>query len=435
MSPGVLGGPAHPPGGPSQPGRRERMIPPGKPDSTSVDSEAHPATDLATDHPGPLPAVGPKKGPSAKPHLSPALTKDKPRYMPYGDAARVLGTVAVVLGHVCDMSLFRWDQSEADWWFACLIDASCRWAVPVYIMLSGSLLLDPARAEAPTVFYSKRLARLGIPIVFWTAFFMLFSVYWTGWTTPEEAWRNLALGKPYSHLHFIFRVAGLYVFTPMLRVWLGYASRSTVALTVALLLGLSAFNSIAEGFMEGELTMFLRFFPFLGYYLLGYLLRDHRISKRTMLAAAALFAASVLILAAGTALLLRLDAPVNLANPQAPYLKGFPSIGFLLFDFLNPVRIVMAICAWVLLIHIFDEGWLNAPWGRFTSRWLAPATLGLYLVHPFFRDLLYCEPLNGFTRDLPLYLRIPAVTAVVYAASLLFTLIVMRTPLVKKIVI
>src|SRR5207248_4522395 len=128
----------------------------------------------------------------------------KPRYMAYGDIARVLGTVAVVVGHVCDMVQYQFGNlNQLNHWIPQLNFAVCnffnsasRWAVPVYIMLSGSLLLDPARAEAPEQFYKKRLGRLGVPIVFWTAFFMFFTVYYLqlhGLHTNVNIWHELLL--------------------------------------------------------------------------------------------------------------------------------------------------------------------------------------------------------------------------------------------------
>src|SRR5690349_3734023 len=136
--------------------------------------------------------------------FAPAL--GKPRRMHYGDAVRILGTIAVVMNHVCDMHLGGGVLS-AKWWIFNVWDAAMRWAVPAYIMLSGALLLDPARAEAPAVFYKKRLGRIGIPLVFWTIFFMWFSFHERlprGWdTSRRQIWINLLEGKPYAHLHFI----------------------------------------------------------------------------------------------------------------------------------------------------------------------------------------------------------------------------------------
>jgi hypothetical protein len=59
----------------------------------------------------------------------------KPRRMHYGDAIRILGTVAVVIGHVADMRLFSAHVLDRDWWICNAWDAMTRWAVSAYIML------------------------------------------------------------------------------------------------------------------------------------------------------------------------------------------------------------------------------------------------------------------------------------------------------------
>src|SRR4051812_43266282 len=66
-----------------------------------------------------------------------------PRRMHYGDAIRIFGTIAVVIGHVADMRLFSTHVLDRDWWICNIWDSLFRWAVPLYIMLSGALLLDP----------------------------------------------------------------------------------------------------------------------------------------------------------------------------------------------------------------------------------------------------------------------------------------------------
>lgn len=349
----------------------------------------------------------------------------KPRYMPYGDAARVLGTVAVVIGHVCDMVLFNNNlpatATLTDWRVCNLVDAACRWAVPIYIMLSGALLLDPERADAPEHFYKKRLARLGVPIVFWSGFFIWFSIYVTGWSTADRAMLDLAQGKPYAHLHFIFRIAGLYAFTPMIRVFLRHASQKMVLLTVLILLGLSTLDSVINAWAGQELSAFFRFAPFLGFYLAGYLLRDRRLTKRQVWGCWALAAACVLIMAGGTELLVRFYG-----------LKPYPSMGMMLYDFLSPVRIAFAVAVWLIFINTFDQAWLNTGLGRSVS-WLAPTTLGLYLVHPFFRDILLAR--YGIDALWPnIWLGIPLVSAMVYVPSLAFTWFVMRIPFARRIV-
>jgi surface polysaccharide O-acyltransferase-like enzyme len=349
-------------------------------------------------------------------------TLSKPKHMPYGDSIRVWGTVAVVIGHVCDLVLFNNLVGDGDWWILNLTESACRWAVPIYIMLSGALLLDPARNEPASELYRKRLARIGVPIVFWSAFFMTFTYYFGPKEEAGKIWSNLALGKPYAHLHFIFRLAGLYAFTPAIRVFLRYAERRTVAVVVVMLFFLSAANSITEAVLKTELSMFFRFVPFVGFYLSGWLLREPKLTRRELSGCAALAIACVLILAGGTGLLTEHFG----RDP-------FPSLSFLLYDFVSPVRIAMAVAVWLLLVDFFNEQRAQTKFGRFLTRVVAPTTLGLYLAHPFFRDVLALYDIHVL-HPWPLWIGIPVVTVLVYVPSFLFVWLLLRMPVVRRIV-
>lgn len=386
--------------------------------------------------------------------------------MAYGDAVRVIGTVAVVMGHVCDIPLFdtRMNPASVDWWVCNIVDSICRFAVPVYIMLSGALLLDPNRNESPSVFYRKRMMRIGIPLVFWSAFFLLFGLYYTGWSLPPDhiadrtAWLYhggwiidaraalvlLVTGEPYAHLHFIFRIAGLYALTPAFRVFVKHAPRAMLGTTVFILLGIWCADSVVNGFMGTKLSAFARFAPFVAYYLAGYYFREAYVSRRTLVWCWAVMLACMAILAGVTGYLC-----------QQYGVHAYPSTSMLLLDFLSPVRIPLSICAWIILVNTFGRrDGTPEPTTRAhrLAAWLAPTTLGLYLVHPMFRELLkYQWPLSDFlvshlhlrflqsvgeiTAVWPnVWIGIPLVTAIVYLASLGVVLVIQRTPYLRRIV-
>lgn len=345
-----------------------------------------------------------------------------PQRMAYGDPVRILGTVAVVVGHVCDMPLFSSHLAaplSGDWWVCNVVDAAMRWAVPIYIMLSGALLLDPNRNEPAGVFYRKRLARLGVPLVFWTAFFTFFSIYYTGWCPGwKEAGLNLLKGQPYSHLHFIYRIAGLYAFTPMIRVFLRHADRPLVVGATVALLALSSLDSVANGLTGTDLSAFIRFVPFLGYYLCGYLLRETFVSDRQLPGCWLTVIVCIAILAGGTGLLVGQYG-----------MKGYPSVSMLLYDFNSPVRIVYAVAAWLILVRMFHRP-LAAQSGAWVGRWAA-MTLGLYLLHPAIREVLH---LHNFTAVRPnVWLGIPLVATMVYVPSLVLVWLIMRVPYLRRI--
>ena len=352
--------------------------------------------------------------------------------MHYGDAIRILGTIAVVLGHCADMPFFSSPPLGRTWWVCNVVDAAMRWAVPAYIMLSGALLLDPARAETPTRFYKKRLARIGVPLVFWSGIFMWFAVDFLGQytgTTWHEEWVLLLKGEPYVHLHFIFRIAGLYAFTPVLRVVLKQLPRPMLVSTICIMLGLSMANSIADSITGTELSAFARFVPFLGYYLSGYLLRDWVVTRRGMVWASVGYVSAVAMLAGGTGLL------VHRFGMQSP-----PPWGLLLYDFLNPTRVLMAFCTWAILLKAFHNPFPTSAAGRKWVRRWADTTLGLYLIHPLFRDMFYYGWFGPWR--LPhsveaswpnVWVGLPLSTIAVYVPSLIATIIIMRVPVIRRI--
>jgi surface polysaccharide O-acyltransferase-like enzyme len=373
-----------------------------------------------------------------------------PRRMNYGDAIRIFGTIAVVVGHVADLRLFSAKVLDREWWICNTWDSLTRWAVPAYIMLSGALLLDPARAEPTRDFYRKRLGRIGVPLVFWTAFFMWFSVVYTGWATFQipggatvhgwrAAWYLLALGKPYTHLHFIFRIAGLYFFTPMMRVWLRHTPRRMQWTAVIAALSLSAGDSIMNAITDNEPSVFARFVPFIGYYLLGYMLRDTVVSKRGYVWSWVGFIVSWLVLMLGT------GSTVKLFHKPGTFLKGPPSLEMLQYDFLSPIRILMAISIWLIFVRAFHQPWPKTPERRKFVAWWASTTLGLYLIHPMFREILYTRHIwipgvyerwlsHDFSPTWPnIWLGIPVATTVIYLLSLAATALLMKIPYVRRI--
>ena len=371
-----------------------------------------------------------------------APTPGKPRRMHYGDAIRIFGTIAVVIGHMADMR-FGGRPLDRDWWVANFWDAFTRWAVPAYIMLSGALLLDPVRVEPPEDFYRKRLGRIGVPLVFWTVLFMWFSVSYTGWAAfqlPEDgdkpgqivhgwkaAWLLLAVGKPYTHLHFIFRIAGLYFFTPMMRIWLRHTSVRMQFITVLTALVISSGDSIMNGITGNEPSVFARFVPFVGYYLLGYLLRQTRVSRAGLIVCWIGFIFTCVTLAVATGVLIKLTGGK---------VKWYPSIPMILYDFLSPIRIVMAVCVWLIFVNTFTAPWPASPRAREVVSWWAATTLGLYLIHPLFREMLYFSKAWDAGKGVwwpNVWVGIPLSALIVYVVSLAATFIIMKVPYLRRI--
>ena len=94
-------------------------------------------------------------------------------FMVWADNTRILAILAVIFLHVAATGVENADDlGSSQWWIANVYDSLVRWSVPVFVMLSGALLLSGNKTESIFAFYRKRAAKLLVPLVFWSLFFV-----------------------------------------------------------------------------------------------------------------------------------------------------------------------------------------------------------------------------------------------------------------------
>src|SRR5690606_17311617 len=100
------------------------------------------------------------------------------------DTARVLAALAVVVLHSAAMVLdIGTVQDSSNWLWASVYDAATRWCVPVFVMISGVLLLDPhKKRETLGQYYQRRARRIVPATVFWSLFYLA----WASWLYPMQ---------------------------------------------------------------------------------------------------------------------------------------------------------------------------------------------------------------------------------------------------------
>ncbi|MDQ7059343.1 MAG: acyltransferase family protein [Ghiorsea sp.] len=115
---------------------------------------------------------------------------------------------AVLVVHVSDSFLRQYAFGSEYWWVANVYDSAVRWCVPVFVMVSGALLLGSEKEETIAVFYKKRLARIITPILFWSFFFAfiwgaLKSMIGGAELRLDTALSAIISGQPYYHMWFL----------------------------------------------------------------------------------------------------------------------------------------------------------------------------------------------------------------------------------------
>lgn len=213
---------------------------------------------------------------------------------------RIVAICAVVLIHVLAAIVGNEEiRGSRTWWIATILDIGAAWAVPAFVMVSGALLLRPTD-ESIGSFYRRRLIRIGIPLVF--AHVLYLTVRFFGFAgrelTPEVLLIDLLQGGVFTHLYFFWIILGLYAVTPLLRPFVALVTDRTVLIAAIVILAWSvAITIAAEGLrlLGVPITAWqpypLRLFvPYIGFFVMGFAIRDLVLRTPRLLLTAALAA-------------------------------------------------------------------------------------------------------------------------------------------------
>lgn len=345
------------------------------------------------------------------------------RLTAFPDVAKIAAIFAVVTVHVTSGPNFNLGVLTNETWFVTtLIEIFNRWCVPLFVMVSGMLLLrSRTAAESPGSFYRRRAARVAVPLIAWPIFYRFFA----GWTGPNSSFEeNLALiyqGIPYFHLYFLYLIAGLYLICP-------YLARAVDGLSQSQLAGF-AIGALAFGFLVIGVppwlpgtgpNAFSMFVPYVGYFLAGAWLSRIRLDRQLVTAAAAIF---VLV---GIAASLATYEFAHISTPlEWEYLYEYPT----------PTVIVMSICVFLAIRYICERREARGPIRHIRSlHYVGEATFGIFLIHPvFFQLWLEHSPVEEIEASTLLWW-IPATVIGLIAISFACTVAMKQIPVLKRLV-
>jgi surface polysaccharide O-acyltransferase-like enzyme len=289
------------------------------------------------------------------------------------DALRITAICGVVAIHVFGLMLGDRAGSRG-WWAAVVLDVGATWVVPVFVMISGALVLSPrAHADGPLAFYRKRFVRILPALVVWHLVYLL--VVRAALRGQDLHWgtvtANLINAKTYTALYFLFLIAGLYAIAPVLAAFLsGGGPRRAYLLAFGALAWTQGAYAVAT--LSGKLGQphplpldaWNQWWPYVGLFLAGWALR------RTVLSRGGMVVAFVL----GTTAMA--EAVWQFGHPGA---LG-PLAAFVPVTRLGPVIAVAALCFFLIAVGVGARV-TPAPRVAVVLKRLSDASFGVFLVH------------------------------------------------------
>ncbi|MFN9530295.1 MAG: acyltransferase [Cyanobacteriota bacterium] len=288
------------------------------------------------------------------------------------DILRISASFAVVWLHTSAYVVTQTEGLSFNWWVGNIADSLSRWCVPIFVMVSGALMIPRlgASTDNSLKFYVTRIKKLLPATICWSIFYIWLVYRQNIGENFVAIIKSIATGTPYYHLWFLYMIFGLYIFAPFIAKFALNSSDTDLSVFLLSAFTLTFIESSVRILAGKGSSTFLSFFiEYIAYFVAGYFLyyRFHleiRASNYLFL-----FIFSSLAIALGVGFL---------------YPKMSSISWDLLYNYSNLMVVAMSISVFMLSLKIKPSSNKLLPYINKTSA----LTLGIYLIHPFWLVLL-----------------------------------------------
>lgn len=332
-------------------------------------------------------------------------------------AAAIIGVLTIHIsagGCGCDIGSWNWCASM--FW-----GSLTRASVPIFLMCSGALLLDPQKRLTIPMLYRKNLLRILIALFFWASAYKFNALFHSAAGCSVQgiiqSIKEVILFQHEFHLYYLHIIILVYVFLPITRILTAGATKQQLRYILAVWFILGIVYPTVQVFWPFTLLSGIPLqwsmnmtYSAVGYGIMGYYLKK---------CAAWRAGPCLLLFACGFVLVFGGTAAVSFATGTLyqPFLEG-----------MSPGVALMAVGLFGAVTALCRGGRVSAA-----AEKISKASFCIYLVHMFF---IYIFQSLGFTIWLlPSLVSIPILVCAVFVCSYVLYLILSHIPVVNRYLI
>lgn len=332
----------------------------------------------------------------------------------WADLCRCVAIYGVILLHSCGAPFYQYGEIPLyDWLSANFLDSLVRCSVPIFVMLSGALILRRERVDRDVFFpqVRRRVIKVLVPLVVWSGIFLLYLSYHSG---VEFNLLSIFTKPAMYHLWFVYMIIGLYLLVPLFQILFeNIVGRRDLLLYIFLIWFVITCLPVYVPLPILSVIQQSSFFGYGGYFLIGGVIafrdRDGLPTRTWFL----LFLVSVIATFLITWYLSwRASAPVE--------------TGYLYF---SPNVMISSVSAFVLFTRIK----VSAPVAKL-SRWVSCCSFFVYFVHVLvLQSVRYSSFISGVGQHAPVFVKILAISFATFVISLTIASIVRLVPVAHRV--
>lgn len=341
----------------------------------------------------------------------------------YLDLLRIIACIMVVGVHVSALCLEELDVTGVNFKVMNGFDCFSILGVPLFVMISGSLMLSEKRADSIIDLYLKKALRLLVLYFFYFLFyntvsFMQSGTPWTFENVKQDIVLDSLLGKGIYHLWFLPMMISLYLITPFIKSFMQDKVKCAVFLGLYFIIAILLPTALKFEFPYKTIVGSLyerfpnvMFIGYIGYYILGHVLHEFLPKlKAGMLAAVAVCG------------VVFFGIEVYVCNF---YSEKTGELSIILNDTMAVNAFVASTCIFMLCKQI------KVKESRLLTE-CAKLTFGIYLLHPFVLNLFHGAGLD--TLFAPAFVSVPIVIVMVTAVTGILVFMISKIPGVRRLI-
>lgn len=208
------------------------------------------------------------------------------------DLIRAVAMVGVILLHAAGRYTITPQEigsfgvvEMSQWWIVDFYQSiAVPFGVPLFLMLTGALLLQPQKKDTLQVFFKKRWDRIGLPSLFWSSAyfawdFLVQNIPFSGAVIVQGI-----LNGTYTQMWYLYVLVGLYMLTPILRIFISHADDGMIRYFVLIWIVGVAVLPFLELFSPFKLNSnVFALTGYVGFFVLGSYLSTVHVQRRTLI--------------------------------------------------------------------------------------------------------------------------------------------------------
>lgn len=356
---------------------------------------------------------------------------EKKRILKY-DVIRIVAILLVLMCHVSAFLVIQYpDTTTLEFQMGNIPNGICRACIPLFVMLSGALLLKEDKPFNTKDFYKHSLLWVGLLLAGWLLIYALFyTLMLPSMLNLHVDWSNFSgfilkfKGTDYPHLWYMFMVVGLYLMTPIFRLFVKKENvKYIIGIVIAaiiytfLMKTLNVFLINVENYSTGFTDFVSKFRMeglggYVAYFLLGWLFDNFEIKKPFR----------IVIYAVGLISLIFQIVVIQLVYNDIPTIRNFVSA-----DLAFPV-ILYGGAVFLFICNVCEEKHHDSKIVSLLSK----VSFGVYMLHVFILEILTRVWLTPDTLNIHPMLYFLLIYTITVVSSFLISYLISKIKYLRK---